>query len=154
MNKEFRKASEVVTALFNGIDVEGMEKANAFFRSWRSLVGENIAAHSRIVDVDRGAVIVEVDHPGWSQQIQFRKSGILSSLSRGFPELGIKTLVLRVVAECDIPYKRPVCPVGEGVSRVSEESHPDVPVNETLDDPLKDVLSRLKNSIKKGKSDS
>ena len=99
MSKEFRKASEIVSALFNGLDASGIEKANSFFRSWRELVGDKIGAHSKIVDVDRGAVIVEVDHPGWSQQIQFRKAGILAALAREYPELGIKTLVIRVVAE-------------------------------------------------------
>lgn len=154
MSKEFRKASEVVTALFNGFDASGMGRAQAFFRSWRELVGEKIAAHSRIVDVDRGAVIVEVDHPGWSQQLQFRKAAVLTTLARSYPELNIKTLVIRVVTECDIPYKRPEVAVGEGVARVQEEKQPDVPVNDSLDDPLKDVLARLKESIKKGRGDS
>lgn len=151
MSKEFRKASDVITALFNGFDPANMEKANAFSRSWRDLVGEKIAAHSRVVDVDRGAVIVEVDHPGWSQQLHFRKAAVLSALSRGYPDLGIKTLVVRVVAERDVTYARPATPVGEGLSRAWEEPPPDVPVDERLDDPLKDVLSRLKESIRKGK---
>ncbi len=153
MSKEFRKASDVITALFNGFDPANMEKANAFSRSWRDLVGEKIAAHSRVVDVDRGAVIVEVDHPGWSQQIHFRKAAVLSALSRGYPDLGIKALVIRVVAEREVTYSRPTTPVGEGLSRAQEEAHPDVPVDERLDDPLKDVLSRLKESIRKGKRD-
>lgn len=152
MSKDFRKASDLINVLFDGFNVNGMEKANAFFRSWKELVGEKIGAHSRIVDVSRGAVIVQVDHPGWSQQIQFRKSAILASLSRSYPELGIKTLVLRVAAECDPPYKRPDAPVGEGVPRRDEEVQADIPINQQLNDELKDVLSRLKESIRKGKS--
>ena len=151
MSKEFRKASDLINVLFDGFNTSGMEKANAFFRSWKELVGEKIAAHSRIVDVSRGAVIVQVDHPGWSQQIQFRKAAILASLSRNYPELGIKTLVIRVVAECDPPYKRPETTIGEGVPRSKEEVHADIPINQQLNDELKDVLSRLKESIRNGK---
>ena len=151
MSKEFRKASDLINVLFDGFNTPGMEKANAFFRSWKELVGEKIAAHSRIVDVSRGAVIVQVDHPGWSQQIQFRKAAILASLSRNYPELGIKTLVIRVVAECDPPYKRPETTIGEGVPRSKEEVQADIPINQQLNDELKDVLSRLKESIRNGK---
>lgn len=151
MSKEFRKASDLINVLFDGFNTPGMEKANAFFRSWKELVGEKIAAHSRIVDVSLGAVIVQVDHPGWSQQIQFRKAAILASLSRNYPELGIKSLVIRVVAESDPPYKRPETPIGEGVPRSKEEVQADIPINQQLNDELKDVLSRLKESIRKGK---
>lgn len=152
MSKEFRKASDLVSALFSGLDVSGIEKANSFFRSWRDIVGEKIASHSRIVDVDRGAVIVEVDHPGWSQQIQFRKPVIMGTLSRNYPELGIKTLVIRVVAEYKETYKRPETPVGEGVTRVQGDMASDIPVNEKFDSELKDVLTKLKESIRKGKA--
>jgi len=153
MSKDFRKASEVVSALFSGIDPSAMAKANSFYRGWRESVGDRIGSHSKVVDVNKGSVIVEVDHPGWSQEIQFRKDHIIKTLSASFPEFVIKNLVIRVSSECKTPYIRPKTTVGEGVQRVAEDV-PDVEISETVSDDLKDVLSRLRDSIKKGKPQS
>jgi len=150
MSKDFRKASEVVSALFSGIDPSSIAKANSFSRGWKESVGDRIASHSKVIDVDKGSIIVEVDHPGWSQEIQFRKDHIIRTLSSGFPEFGIKNLVIRVSSECKTPYARPKATVGEGIKRV-EEDIPDVAISDTVSDDLKDVLSRLRDSIKKGK---
>lgn len=83
MSKEFRKAADIITSLFSGFDTNGMKQANSFVKSWNEIVGESIAAHSKVIDVDRGTVIIEVDHPGWSQQILFKKKAdYLSSIAQ------------------------------------------------------------------------
>ncbi len=155
MPSEFRKASDVINALFSGFDSEGMRQSNAFVRGWSEAVGEKIASHSRVIDVDRGVLTVEVDHPGWNQQIQYMKKRVLGTLSRSFPELELKTLVVRVRTEGAQPYKRQDAPVGQGVTRMTperdSEHEADVPLKEGLDPELKDIFSRLKESIKRGK---
>ncbi len=155
MPSDFRKASDVLNALFAGFDTEGMRQSNAFLRGWSETVGSKIAAHSRVVDVDRGVLVVEVDHPGWNQQIQYKKKQIISSLSRSFPEFEISTIAVRVKSECKTPYERQKGSVGEGLDRVKQdpENDIDVPVNESLNPELKDLFARLKESIKKGKPD-
>jgi len=150
MSKEFRKASEVITSLFSGFDSAGMRQSNSFVKSWKEIVGDKIAAHSRIIDVDRGTIIVEVDHPGWSQQIQFCKKQIIYGLSRNYPDLQIKNVIMRVVSECRTPYEKQDVPVGAGLPRV-EESETDVALPDDMDGELKAVLEKLKKSIKKGK---
>jgi hypothetical protein len=151
VSNEFRKAADVINNLFTGFSAEGMEQSNSFLRSWKDIVGEKVGAHSKIVDVDRGNVIVEVDHPGWSQQILFRKKQIVTSLAQNYPSLSIKGLVIRVVTECRTPYRRQEAPVGSGIPR-APEVEPDVPVNEGVPDELKAVLERLKASIRSGKT--
>lgn len=150
MNAEFHTASDVVNKFFSGISVEKMNEANGFLRTWNEVVGTNIAAHSQVIDVDRGAVIVEVDHPGWAQQIQLKKRTILDRLKKGFPDLEIKNLVIRVECECKTPYKKTSSVIGAGIHRSEEESI-DVKINSSMNGELKDVLERLKDSIKKGK---
>jgi len=150
VSKEFRKASEVITSLFSGFDSAGMAQANSFVKSWKEIVGDKIAAHSKVIDVDRGTVIVEVDHPGWSQQIQFCKKQIVTGLSRSYPELQIKNVIMRVVSECRTPYEKQRVEVGAGLPR-AEESETDVVLPDGMDSELKAVLENLKKSIKKGK---
>lgn len=181
MSGEFKKASDIVNALFQGFNDSGMRQASSFLRSWREIVGDKIAAHSRVVDVNKGCIVVEVDHPGWSQQLLFIKKRVIGELSRAFPELDISTMVIRVVSECKTPYKRQENPVGSGIPRASDQSgvlsgqaasrggqdsavtagadaspatpeaEPDVPLRPDLDDELKNVLGRLKESIRRGK---
>ncbi len=156
MANDFRKASEVLNALFSGFDSDGLRQSNDFIRGWKETVGDKISAHSRVVDVDRGILTVEVDHPGWNQQIQYLKKRIIGNLSKAFPELGIVSIAIRVKSENAVPYQRPAGKIGEGLIRVADERAPDaeetdVPVNEALNPELQDVFARLKESIKRGK---
>ncbi len=163
MSKDVKKAADIVTSLFSTLDGNRMREANDFYGNWRMLVGEKIAAHSRVVDVDRGVVVVEVDHPGWSQQLSFVKKRVISDLSRAFPSLAIKAMVVRVRPENGEEYRRQETPVGAGVPRASGGTHADAtmdesrdpvappPVDGTLDGPLQEVLAKLRDSIRKGK---
>lgn len=166
MSKAAKRASDVINALFGGVQglqTDKLREAPAFMRSWADAVGEKIASHSRVIDVDRGVVVVEVDHPGWSQQILFRKKTILSTLSRQFPGLEIKNLMMRVSSECVTPYIRQEGVIGEGVRREqnaenTDESQvlgdiPDEPGDEvdSKENELERVLARLKKSIERGK---
>ena len=150
MNRDFKKASEVVNALFSGISSQGMEKSNSIIRGWKETLGDKIASHSKIIDINKGNLIVEVDHPGWSQQILFRKKQIITVLSTNFPDLDIKNIILRVVSECRTPYVKNEEQIGSGIPRITE-SEKDVEVNQSMDDELIKVLEKLKASIKKGK---
>ncbi len=155
MSKEYRPASEIVSSLFSSISSERLKEANEFFGSWKALVGDKIAAHSRVVDVDKGVVIVEVDHPGWNQQLSFIKKRVLSELGRKFPDLKIISMAVRVRPDGAMEYTRPSEAIGSGLRReISDKNEEieDVQVQEGLDDPLKDVLSRLRASIKKGRA--
>lgn len=151
MDKKVRSAAEIISRLFDSLERENFEQADRFIHSWKTIVGERIAAHSKVLDVNRGSIIVEVDHPGWSQQLQMIRKKALHELAAQFPELGITAMIIRVSSVCSVPYHRQDTPVGGGVSRVADENEAAVPVDETLDDPLKDVLTRLQSSIRKGK---
>lgn len=153
MESDFKKASDLVSSLFSTFDGNGLNQANAFMGAWNEIAGPQIAAHSKVLDVDKGVVILEVDHAGWSQRILLMKKRLIRELSSRFRELAIKNLVVRVVSECKTPYKRQDTPVGEGIPRVETGSpeEVDVSVREDIPDELKSVLERLRTSIRKGK---
>jgi hypothetical protein len=153
MSKEIKKVSDVVNAFIGDIEPLTAKNANTFLRSWNDIIGERIAPHCKVVDVDKGMLLLEVDHPGWSQEIQFQKQKILRSLASKFPELGIKNLSIRVLTECKAPYIRQDVPVGAGVERLPENGE-DCTVSENVPDELKSILEKLKESIKKGKQTS
>lgn len=150
VSETFRKASDVVTALFSGLEQESLSRSNNLVRGWKETVGPKLAAHSKVIDLDKGNLVIEVDHPGWSQQLLFEKKRIIDTLSRNFPDLQFRNIVIRVVSECSYPYKKNEETVGSGVPRVVEEEE-DVEVRQDVDDELKKVLEKLKNSIRKGR---
>jgi hypothetical protein len=51
------------------------------------------------VDIRGTALVVEVDHPGWSQMVILSRERILTELERRFPELTITGLHVRVAGD-------------------------------------------------------
>jgi len=93
-----KTAGNILSALF---DERFMEKARGyskFFDSWTDITAKNgIAAaadHSRIKDLDRGVVLIEIDHPGWKQVLQTKQSKLLNDFRIRFPDLDISGISL------------------------------------------------------------
>ena len=93
-----KTAGNILSALF---DERFMEKARGyskFFDSWTDISAKNgIAAaadHSRIKDLDRGVVLIEIDHPGWKQVLQTKQSKLLNDFRIRFPQLDISGISL------------------------------------------------------------
>ena len=91
------KAGDVLRSLLGASDLERGERIGGLFRGWESVAGEPLAAHSRVVEIERGCVVVEVDHPGWFQTFRFSEKRILEELGRRYPDLGIRGIKVRVV---------------------------------------------------------
>ncbi len=94
-----KNARELIAALFDTTTAKKAEIFGSLLSGWGKVAGEDIAAHSKVIDYRHGAVVVEVDHPGWIQMIRLRERRILHSLQRGYPDLDIK--VIKVYAASD-----------------------------------------------------
>jgi hypothetical protein len=55
---------------------------------------EKLIWHSRVRELDRGRLVIEVDHPGWGQLLQFRQRALLAAVQRRFPSLQVMTLAV------------------------------------------------------------
>lgn len=64
------------------------------FKGWDDLVGQDLASHTKVKDIEQGYVLVEVDHPGWMYRLQLKERRILKSIRLKYPELDIKGLKL------------------------------------------------------------
>ena len=74
------------------------------YQVWDAILGADLAGRARLRDIDRGRLLVEVDHPAWMQLVQMRQRQILGRVQRRFPELGITRMhlvVSRAVPEAD-----------------------------------------------------
>ncbi len=102
MSDHFISGSEMITKVFNNISSGAAEKANKIQRAWQETVskisgnGEKLAAHSSVVDLKNGVLLVESDHPGWNQTLQFHKKFILTGLNRLSGGVKIDSIAFRV----------------------------------------------------------
>jgi len=55
------------------------------FRGWEEIAGPDLGVRSRVVEVENGVVMVEVDHPGWLQMLQLRKKALLEAARKAVP---------------------------------------------------------------------
>jgi hypothetical protein len=112
-----RKAGDIISALFKekfGPEFAETAKSSAgLFSSWGRVVAEvwpsgsdvnsldipAAAVHSRILELERGVLLVEADHPGWVQILQTKQTELLSVVQRRYPKLDIRGVAFRLSRE-------------------------------------------------------
>ncbi len=161
-----RKAEDILQVFLDRIGrSDGMPYVK-LFRSWRSVAGERIAAHADPVDIRGTALVVEVDHPGWSQMVLLSRERILRELERRFPELTITGLHVRVAGDRATHGPTPKAGASnagskgtsnaglESTAATESEHEPPPPSGDETealgridDDELRDSLARLRESL-------
>ena len=54
--------------------------------AWPQLVGPEIAAHTRVIKLDRRKLFVAVDDPGWRLELVYQKQAIREKLNQSLGE--------------------------------------------------------------------
>ena len=169
-NSQIISCADMITQAFSGIERTDIEQTNQTLNAWKKTVsgirgcGANLAAHSRIIDLKNGILLVETDHPGWIQLFQMNKSYILRGLKQLCPELSISTIAFRLkgsdaalssgYSESDMKKERQHL---ENVISDEEEKLSELGFNdkkeknykkaEELPQELQDLFKRLKESL-------
>jgi hypothetical protein len=163
-----KDASTLLRAFFDEEELRKGGEYAQFFGSWKSIVGERAASHSRVADIDKGNLVVEAEHPGWIQILQLRQADILSAARQRFPELELRGIVFRLGKTQGLPDRlsspsRPG-PFGPGGKMAQEAAAPVHPADTTggeayrqpicldqIGDPeLKERLAALKRAMDGG----
>jgi len=99
-----KTAGDILSALFDEGFVKKAKGYSKFFDSWEDLCAKNgiasASAHSRIKNLDRGLVLIEMDHSGWKQILQTKQSKLLNDFRIRFPELDISGISL-MLSSCE-----------------------------------------------------
>ncbi len=113
-----KKASEILAGFLDNAQLEKAENYNSFFRSWKTIVGLDIASHTRVHEIEGWKLIVQADHPGWAQKIEWKKRSILKEIGKRYPELGIRDIRIWIVEKLtDQPVQH-----GPPASEISDNS--------------------------------
>ena len=126
-DSRIKDAASLLSAFFDEEKLRMGSRYTEFFTSWTYLVGERLAAHSRIADIDKGILVVEAEHPGWIQLLQFRQTSILEGVKARFPEFELRSIVfrlgMRTQRNSDVPDLKDsnIGPFGPGAASVQED---------------------------------
>jgi hypothetical protein len=151
-----KTAGSILSALF---DEQFMKKAGGvskLFDSWTDITEKNgiasAAAHSWIKDLDRGILLVEMDHPGWKQILQTKQSKLLNDFRIRFPDQNISGISLMLCkgesqkVETFVAAAEEELPETEQI--VIESTAPDY--DTIKDEDFKKTLKKLEQSIAAG----
>lgn len=114
-----KRAGNLLGAFFERNNIQDTQGYVDFFQSWDKIVGVDLAAHSDAVDIRNGALVVEVDHPGWMQRLHMQRERILKTLQSKYPDLGIRNLHFTLVEEGGAGERRSL-----GEERTMRQPHP------------------------------
>jgi len=151
---QIRTAAELISAIISPQVAEAAGAWSKVVGTWPRLAGERAAAHSRITDIENHFVLVEADHPGWIQLLQFRQSEILEDVQKKFPELDVRGIQFRLTQKGrSVDREAAVETRKEASSSAAEQSspEPEAPIHlehETIqDETLKKALTGLRDAL-------
>jgi len=108
-----KTAGEVLSSLFDERFVKKAQGYSNLFDSWTDITAKNgiaaVAAHSKIKDLNKGILTIEMDHPGWKQILQTKQSKLLNDFRIRFPGLditGISLMLGKAESANETPAKK------------------------------------------------
>jgi hypothetical protein len=154
-----KTAGDILSTLFDERFMKKAQVYSKFFDSWADITAKNeiasASAHSRIKDLDRGILLVEIDHPGWKQILQTKQTKLLNDFRYRFPELDISGISFMLgnsapdKSETEFAQETEIAEEPE-ISSGSESSAKGL--DAIKDEELKEILIRLgKNITSRGK---
>lgn len=165
-NYEPNSARELIHRFINTIGARDETGVVPFVQAWPKIVGQDKAAHSQVLDVKNGTVLIGVDHPAWLQRMHMDRTRIVARIQQDFPSLNARNLAFTIVnelttawqgdsPETDIPSgPQPRAAAGHPVVGTSAVEHleENEPVSDTApsaaeDDEFQTRLNRLKAAL-------
>jgi hypothetical protein len=166
-----KKAGDLLSAFFDEATLDKAKGYGSLFSSWASIAGENLAAHSRIVELERSVLLIEADHPGWIQILQTKQKNLLFAVRRRFPQITVTAISFRLSRKPPPPNTAPEPAQAAPGPALAAHPVPDAPAESGTpggnpaeaaapggdpyaaihDEAFKQTLMRLERSVKRGK---
>jgi predicted nucleic acid-binding Zn ribbon protein len=88
MNRNrFSRIGDILPAVLKSVGLDKKLKERELLSLWPTVVGEEIAARTRAVRVDRGVLYVQVSHSAWLQELHFMEKEIFRKLRETAPDI-------------------------------------------------------------------
>lgn len=146
-----RRADELIERFLDSIGAQDGSVYVDLFKSWRTVAGDRIADHARPVDIQGSSLVVETDHPGWSQMVIMNRSRILTQLSRRFPDLSLSGITVHLAADLRAARRSRTDASDTSPPHTPPPRPPSADEKDALekieDSELRSVLGRLRDEI-------
>ena len=151
MSDDISDARALLGRFLDGLTDGSVGEYLGLNQAWTALVGEDIAAHSRLVELEHGTLTVLIDHPAWHQMLDTRigRSELMRRINARFPQLQVRRLQVRIGSLSQASAERrpsaqaTAPPVEE--KPVADVAHQAKPVS---DPELAQRLARLEQTIR------
>lgn len=87
-----KKAADILSRFFDETTLHAAAQFETVRSTWRQIVGQRLADHSRPKSVLRHTLLIAADHAGWIQLLQMNQARILARIAKYYPELEITSL--------------------------------------------------------------
>ena len=142
-----KKAGEILSRFFDEKTLRSATQFESFRASWKNIVGQRLADHSKPKSILRRTLLISADHAGWIQLLQIDQERILQRIAKNFPELEITSLAFTVEEAASEAKQSPQVqsPLVESLPSQPEPdaAHARKASKSALPAPLKEIFARL-----------
>lgn len=113
MSDEISDARALLGRFLDGLRDGSAGEYLGLNQAWAELVGEDIASHSKLIELEHGTLTVLIDHPAWHQALDTRigRPALIQAINRRYPQLQVRRLQVRIGnLNTQAPVPRPTEP--------------------------------------------
>jgi predicted nucleic acid-binding Zn ribbon protein len=82
--------SGILRDVLESCGLSGRMDERSLLQNWSDIVGPEIAAHSRAVDIQDGELIIDADHGAWRQELSLLIPEIIKKFNAAYGEGAVK----------------------------------------------------------------
>ncbi|CAD7844416.1 hypothetical protein S1OALGB6SA_722 [Olavius algarvensis spirochete endosymbiont] len=91
-NENFIHAGELIRRLIEELVSNEKREYSRMSVGWDEIAGTEVAMHVFPRDIENNVLLLETDHPGWSQRILMMQGSLLKKIKNKYPQLKIKKI--------------------------------------------------------------
>lgn len=86
-HKQFARIGDILPAVLKSAGLEQRLREQKILAIWPTVVGEDIAARTKAVRIEKGVLHVYVEHGAWMQELYFMEKELIRKLRDSAPEI-------------------------------------------------------------------
>ncbi len=92
VENRFTRIGEILPGVLKKIGLERKMKEREILSLWPEAVGDEVAARTKAVKLEKGELRVCVDHGAWMQELHFMEKEIIAKLREKVPGVDIRRI--------------------------------------------------------------
>lgn len=90
--RQFARVGDILPAVLRSVGLDKKLKEREILLAWPAAVGPDIAARAQAVSIDKGVLLVNVEHSAWMQELHFMEAEIIRKLRDMVPNVELRKI--------------------------------------------------------------